>query len=61
MRSTGSLAMWGIVVLAVIGSASISLYASVAPVPEISASTVSAGLALLTGGILILRARMRRK
>ena len=50
MRSTGSLAMWGIGVLAVIGSAPVTLYASVGPVPEVSASSVSAGLAILTGG-----------
>ena len=37
-----------------------SAYATVTPVPEISPSSRSAGLAALTGGILILRAWRRR-
>lgn len=32
-----------------------------APVPEINPASVSAGLALLAGGVLVLRARWRSK
>jgi hypothetical protein len=35
-------------------------FASATAVPEISPSSVSAGLALLTGGVLLVRARLRR-
>ena len=35
--------------------------AQTAPVPEISPASMSAGIALLTGGVLVLRARRRSK
>jgi hypothetical protein len=42
-----------------IGSATGSIHAAAAaPVPEIDASSVSAGLALVTGGVMILRSRI---
>ena len=36
-------------------------FAQTAPVPEISPASLSAGIALLTGGVLVLRSRRRSK
>ena len=46
-------------VLGVVLSAG-SAYATATPTPEISPNSVSAGLAALAGGVLILRALRRR-
>ena len=42
-------------------SAGRSAFASVAPVPEIDATTGAAALALLAGGILVLRSRRNKR
>ena len=57
MRSTLVLVLGALGVVLSAGSA----YATaVVPAPEISPSSLSAGLAALTGGVLILRAWRRR-
>ena len=47
--------------LAMIGSIGANLAATSAQVPEIDAGSISAGLGLLTAGVLILRSRRRGK
>ena len=55
-------ATYGLGLLTIVLSLGASISATVAaPVPEIDASTVSAGLGLLTAGVLIVRSRMRSK
>ena len=57
MRSTVILALG---VLGVMLSAGSAYATAVVPAPEISPTSLSAGLAALTGGVLILRAWRRR-
>lgn len=55
-------AAYGLGLLTIVLSLGTGLSATVAaPVPEINASTISAGLGLLTAGVLIVRSRMRSK
>ena len=44
----------------IIAGASSALLAGVTPVPEIDASTGASALAILAGGILVLRARRKK-
>jgi len=61
MESKRKLAIWCLGLLTIVASATGAVYATAASVPEVDASSVSAGLALLTGAVMILRARMHRK
>jgi hypothetical protein len=55
-------ATYGLGLLTVVLSLGTVLSATVSPaVPEIDATTISAGLGLLTAGVLIVRSRMRSK
>ena len=55
-------AAYGLGLLTIVLSLGAGLSATVpAPVPEINGSTISAGLGLLTAGVLIVRSRMRLK
>ena len=49
------------VLMAVLGLSGSAVAENAAPVPEIGPMSVSAGLAILTGGVLIFRARRNRK
>jgi hypothetical protein len=53
--------MYGLGLLMIVGSVAISLLATPAAAPEIDASSVASGIGLLTGGVLILRARWGSK
>ena len=57
----GSAVRYGLGVLVIANAVAPSLMASSVPVPEIDATSLSAGLGLLAGGVLVLRARRRRK
>jgi hypothetical protein len=51
----------GLGVMAVVLSATGSAYAGAAPaVPEIGGGSIAAGLGLLSAGIMVLRARLRK-
>jgi hypothetical protein len=53
--------LWVLVTIGVVLSQAGSVYATTAPaVPEVSATSLTTGLAALTGGILILRSWRRR-
>lgn len=53
---------WGVALIVVWTATVAPLSATIAPdVPEINAGSISAGLALLAGGVLMLRARRSRK
>ncbi len=52
---------YGAGLLMVLASLSTGVIAGANPVPEISGGALTTGLGLLGGGILMLRARMRRK
>ena len=62
MRDSGILPRMRFLALTVllIGSA-VSAMAGTVPVPEVDASTGASAMALLSGGLLILRARKNRK
>lgn len=58
----GRLCLYGLGLLAVVGSMNAHLFATaLAATPEIDGASISAGLALLSGGFLILRSRRRSK
>lgn len=59
--SKRTLTMWCLGMLTILASATGTAYATFGSVPEVSASSVSAGLGLLAGAVMILRARMHRK
>jgi hypothetical protein len=46
--------------LALVSSITGTVHATTAVVPEISGTSIATGLGLLSGAVLILRARMRR-
>lgn len=55
-------ALYGAGLLIVLVSFATPLLAGLAaPVPEIDGGSITAGLGLLTGAVMILRSRMRRK
>jgi len=54
-------ALYGTGMAIVLVSLATPLLASVAPVPEFDGGSIITGLGLVTGGILMLRARMGRK
>ena len=55
-------ATYGLGLLTIVLSLGASISATTAaPVPEIDANTISAGLGLLTAGVLLVRSRMRSK
>jgi purine-cytosine permease-like protein len=58
-----SFAPFGLFVLAfvVVAQGALSAQVAPAPAPEIDASSLSAGLGLLSAGVLILRSRLRSK
>ncbi|CAN5724000.1 hypothetical protein BH18ACI5_BH18ACI5_14990 [soil metagenome] len=54
-------ALYAAGMLIVLASVATTVSAGItAPVPEIDGSSVTAGLGLLTGGVLVVRARLRR-
>ena len=56
------IALWSLGMVSVIGSVAASVHGgSVGPVPEIDSSSVTAGLGLLAGAVMILRSRIGRK
>lgn len=60
MRVTrGSWVTW-VAVLAMVGPMAGTLHATAAIVPEIDGTSMATGLGLLSGAVLILRARLRR-
>jgi hypothetical protein len=52
--------MWGVATLAMAAAMASTLHATIGIVPEIDGSMVTA-MALLSGAVLIVRARMRRR
>jgi len=60
MNSRGSLITWGAGMLVMVVAMASTLHATAAIVPEIDGTSVAAGLGLLSGAVLILRARIRR-
>jgi hypothetical protein len=56
-----NLGLSGLAVIALVLSAATPLLASTAVVPEIDGSTLSAGIAAVTAGVLVLRARWGSK
>jgi hypothetical protein len=55
-------ALYGAGLLIVLGAVAGSVQATVVgPVPEIDSSSITAGLGLLAGAVMIVRARTRRK
>jgi MYXO-CTERM domain-containing protein len=61
-RNGGKWVKVGLAVMLSVHALGTQAFASVAPsVPEIGPGSISAGLALLAGGILVLRARRRSK
>ena len=61
METKRNLAMWWLGMLTILASATGTVYATFGSVPEVNASSLSAGLGLLAGAVMILRARMHRK
>ncbi len=61
MESKRNLAIWSLGMLTILASATGTVYATISSVPEVNASSLSAGLGLLAGAVMILRARMHRK
>ncbi len=62
MNSKRNGLLWSLGILTVIAAVAVSVSATAsAPVPEIDASSITAGVGLLAGGVMIVRARMRRK
>ncbi len=57
MRRFGQWLSWGAVVMLAVHTLGSNALASTAVTPEISPGSISSGLALLAGGVLILRAR----
>jgi hypothetical protein len=53
--------MYGLGLAIIVSSVGATVMASVIAAPEIDGSTLSAGLGLLTGSVLILRARWRSR
>jgi len=53
--------MYGVGFLMVLASLATPVMAGITGVPEIDSSSLSMGLGLLTGAVLILRSRMHRK
>jgi hypothetical protein len=61
MDAARRLSIWCLGTLVWIGARADAVYATTGSVPEIDPTTLSAGLALATGAVIILRSRMRRK
>ena len=61
MKSRGSLVPWGVATLAMVVAMASPLHATILTVPEIDGSSIASGLGLVSGAVLILRARMWRK
>ncbi len=62
MMHLNKIAFWSLGMVVVIGSVAASVHATiVGPVPEIDSSSFTAGLGLLTGAVMIVRSRLRRK
>ena len=58
--SRGSVITWGVAILAMVAAMASPLHATVGVVPEIDGASMATGLGLLSGAVLILRARLRR-
>jgi len=58
--SRGSLMSWGVGLLVMVAAMAGTLHATTGVVPEINGSSLATGLGLLSGAVLILRARLRR-
>ena len=58
--SRGSLMSWGVGLLVMVAAMAGTLHATSGVVPEIHGSSLAMGLGLLSGAVLILRARLRR-
>ncbi len=62
MMHLNKIAFWSLGMVVVIGSVAASVHATIAgPVPEIDSSSFTAGLGLLSGAVMIVRSRLRRK
>ncbi len=61
MRRFGRWLSAGVAVMVAVHALASNALASTNVVPEISPGSISAGLALLSGGVLMLRARRRSK
>ena len=59
--SRGSVITWGVAMLAMVAAMASTLHATVGVVPEIDGTSMVAGLGLLSGAVLIARARRLRK
>ena len=58
--SRGSRITWGVAMLAMVVAMAGTLHATTGNVPEIDGTSIATGLGLVSGAVLILRARMRR-
>ena len=61
MKFLHALVMWGVATLAMATTMASTLHATVGIVPEIDDGSMVTGLAPLSGAVLIVRARMRRR
>ena len=59
--SRGSVIAWGVAMLAMVIAMAGTLHATVGAVPETDGASMATGLGVVSGAVLILRARMRRK
>ena len=59
MWAPRNLLTWGVLVLAMVSAVAGTLHATVGNVPEVDGGSMVIGLGLLTGLVLILRARKR--
>ena len=57
---TNSRSLWCLGLFMLVTAAGSTAHATIGIVPEIDGGSVSAGLALLTGAVMILRSRRRR-
>jgi hypothetical protein len=53
--------MWGVATLAMAAAMASTLHATIGIVPEIDDGSMVTAMALLSGAVLIVRARMRRR
>ena len=59
--SRGSVITWGTAMLAMVVAMAGTLYATAGNVPEIDGASMATGLGVVSGAVLIVRARMRRR
>ena len=61
MKFPHALVMWGVATLAMAAAMASTLHATIGIVPEIDHGSMVTAMALLSGAVLIVRARMRRR